>query len=74
MTMTSDEAVHAIQQAAEDLRRLRRWIVEAVDLLDEIAEHFDDESDCEIDEAGYHPNQAMRFKVKCDELTERAPK
>jgi hypothetical protein len=55
-----------------DLDTLRRWQSDAVELLVELAEHFDNFADCEIDADGYHPNAAMRFQVACEQLIERA--
>lgn len=43
------------------LNALQRWQIEAAELLDEIAEHFDGKAD------------PMKFKIACDALTARVP-
>jgi len=40
---------------------------EVMGFLAAVREHFEQEADCDLDERGYHPNEAMRMCCSADE-------
>ena len=58
-----EQATNVLQMALDDLAEVR-------DLLDELAEYFDDRADADMDQDGYVPNTAMRLLTEINNVSE----